>query len=105
MELVANCHGFTEVNLVTALGFYSMTSSMESVECLERAHKELTALSVEVFPGLMQTEQKIGSRREAVENELNLKQSEGYHKTVGSKYLLGSSSAPYWNSKYPTYLV
>ena len=39
MELVANCHGYTEVNLVTALGFYSMTSSMESVECLERAHK------------------------------------------------------------------
>ena len=35
---------------------------------------------------------------------MNLKHSEGYHKTVGSKYLVGSSAA-YYNSKYQTYLV
>ena len=39
MELIADCHGVTEVNLVTALGFYTMTCSMESLEHLERAHE------------------------------------------------------------------
>ena len=37
MELVADCHGVTDVNLITALGFCSMTSSIESLERLERA--------------------------------------------------------------------
>ena len=36
MELVADCHGVTDVNLTTALGFCSMTSSIESLERLER---------------------------------------------------------------------
>ena len=65
MELVAHCHGFTEVNLIIALGFYSITSSMER---LERAHELVTSLSVDVFPGSLQPEQKIGSWREALEN-------------------------------------
>ena len=30
-ELIADCHGGTEVNLVTALGFYSMFGSLESL--------------------------------------------------------------------------
>ena len=60
MELVADCHGVTEVNLTTALGFCSMTSSIESLERLERAHELVTSLSVEVFPGALQTEQRIG---------------------------------------------
>ena len=85
MELIKDCHGVTEVNLVTALGFYSMTSSVESLERLERALELVTAMSVEVFPGLLQTEQKIGSWRKALENEMNLKHSEEYHKAAGSK--------------------
>ena len=105
MELIAGCQGVTEVKLVTALGFYSMTSSVESLERIERAHELVTALSVEVFPGSLQTEQKIGSWREALENKMNLKHSEGNHKTAGSKYLVGSSAAPYCKSKYPTHLV
>ena len=60
MELIANCHGVTEVNLITVLGFYSLTSSMESLERLERAHMLVTSLSVEVLPGALQTEQRIG---------------------------------------------
>ena len=36
---------------------------------------------------------------------MNLKHSMGYHKTAGSKYLVGSSAAPYCNSKYPTHMV
>ena len=31
--------------------------------------------------------------------------SEGYHKTVGSTYLVGTSSVPYCNSKSPTRLM
>ena len=30
-ELIANCHGGTQMNLVTALGFYSMMGSLESL--------------------------------------------------------------------------
>ena len=82
-----------------------MTSSIESLERPERAHELVTSLSVEVFPGALQTEQKIGSWREVLANEMNLKYSEGYHKTVGSKYLAGSSAAPFCNRKYPTHLV
>ena len=73
MELVADCHGVTDVNLITALGFCSMTSSIESLERLERAHELVTSLSLEVFPGALQTEQKIGGWREALENEMNRK--------------------------------
>ena len=100
MELIADCHGVTKVNLTTALGFCSMTSSIESLEHLDCAHEVVIFLSVEVFPGALQPEQKIGSWREALENEMNLKHSEGYHKTVGSKYLVGFSAAPNCNGKY-----
>ena len=58
-----------------------------------------------MFPGALQTEQKIGRWREALENELNLKDSEAYHRPTGSKYLVVLSSAPYFNSKYPTHMV
>ena len=95
----------TDVNLITALGFCSMTSSIESLERLERAHELVTSLSLEIFPGALQTEQKIGGWREALENEMNLKDSEAYHRPTGSKYMVGSSSAPYCNSKYPTHMV
>ena len=101
MELVADCHGVTEVNLMTALGLCSMVRSIESLERLERAYALVTSLSVEVFPGALQTQQKIRSWREAHENEMNLEHSMGYHKTAGSKYLVGvgPSAAPYCNSK------
>ena len=105
MELIADCHGVTEVNLITALEFCTMTSSIESLERLERVHGLVTSLSVEVFPGLLQTEQKIGGWRETLENEMNLKNSEAYHRPTGSNYLVGSSSAPYCNSRYPTHMV
>ena len=36
---------------------------------------------------------------------MNLKHSMGYHNTAGSKYLVGSSAAPYCISKYPTHLL
>ena len=103
MELVVDCHGVTDVNLTTALGFCSMTSSIESLERLERAHELVTSLCVEVFSGALQTGQKIGGWREVL--EMNLKDSEAYHRPTGSKYLVGSSSAPYCNRRYPTHMV
>ena len=57
-ELIADCHGGTEVNLVTALGFYCMFGSLESLLNLEQKLEMVTAISVEVFPGVLQTEQK-----------------------------------------------
>ena len=105
MSLVADCHGVTEVNLLTASGFCSMVTSIESMERLERAHEQVTSLSVEVFPGASQTGLKYGSWREAHENETNLKHSMGYHETAGSKYLVGSSAVPYCNSNYPTHMM
>ena len=47
------------MNLSTALGFYSMTSSMESLERLERAHGLVTSLSVEVLPGAYRRSRKL----------------------------------------------
>ena len=105
MELIVDCHRVTEVTLVTALGFCSMFSSIESFEPHECAHELVTPFSVEVLPGALKTEQKTGSWREALENEMNLKHSIGYHKTAGSKYLVGSSAAPYCNSKYTTHVA
>ena len=52
-ELTADCHGGTEVNLVTAVGFYSMFCSLESLLNLEQKHEMVTAISVEVFPGVL----------------------------------------------------
>ena len=68
MKLIADCHGGTEVNLVTALGLYSMFGSLESPLNLEQKHEMVTIISVAVFPGVFQTEQKyIGMWREAIE--------------------------------------
>ena len=36
---------------------------------------------------------------------MNLKDSEAYHRPTGSKSLVGSSSAPYCYSRYPTHMV
>ena len=47
-----------EVNLVTALGFYSMFGSLESLLNFEQKHEMVTAIKVEVFPGVLETEQK-----------------------------------------------
>ena len=51
-ELIADCHGGIEVNLVTALGFYSMFGSLESLSNLEQKHEMVTTISVEFFPGV-----------------------------------------------------
>ena len=105
-ELIADCHGGTEVNLATALGFYSMFSSLESLLNLEQRHEMVTAISVEVFPGVLQTEQKhIGKWREAIEAEMNIRHSETYCRPSGARYLVGSTLAPMCKSRYPVHFV
>ena len=105
-ELIADCHGGTEVNLVTALGFYSMFGSLESLLNLEQKHEMVTAISVEVFPGVLQTEQKyIGKWREAIETKMNIRHSETYRRPSGARCLMGSTSAPMCKSRYPVHFV
>ena len=87
MELFAECHRATGVKLTTALGFCSMTSSNESLECLECAHELAPTLT---GPNLEAP--TIGSWREAAENEMNLKHSEGYQKTY-----LKSARSIWWD--------
>ena len=57
-KVIADCHEGTEVNLVTALGFYSKFSSLESQLNLKKKHEMVTAISVERLTGVLQTEQK-----------------------------------------------
>ena len=105
-ELIADCHGGTEVNLVTALGFFSMFGSLESLLNLEQKHEMVTAISVEVFPGVLQTEQKyIGKWREAIETEMNIRHSESYCRPSGARYLVGSTLASLCKSRYPMHFV
>ena len=105
-ELIADYHGGTEVNLVTALGFYSMFGSLESLLNLEQRHEVVTAISIEKFPGVLQTEQKyIGKWREAIETEMNIRHSESYYRPSGARYLVGSTLAPMCKSRYPVHFV
>ena len=105
-ELIADCHGGTEVNLVTALGFYSMFGSLESLLNLEQKHEMFTAISVEVFPGVLQDEQKhTGKWREAIEAEINIRHSETYRRLSGARYLVGSTLAPMCKGRYPVHFI
>ena len=105
-ELIADFHGGTEVNLVTALGFYSMFGSLESILNLEQIYEMVTAISVEVFPGVLQTELKhIGKWREAIEAEMNIRHNETYCRPSGARYLVGWTLAPMSKSIYPVHFV
>ena len=57
-ELLAGCHRRNKVNLMTALGFYSLFGSLESLLNREQKHEMVPAISVRVFPGVLQTVQK-----------------------------------------------
>ena len=91
---------------MTALGFYSMCGSLESLLNLEQKHEMVTAISVELFPGVLQTEQKhIGKWREAIEAEINIRHSETYRRLSGALNLVGSTLAPMFKTRYPVHFV
>ena len=105
-ELIADCHGGTEVNLVTALRFNSIFGSLESLLNIEQKHEMVTTISVEVFPVVLQTEQKyIGKWREAIEAEINIRHIETYRRPTGARYLVGSTLALLCNSRYLVHFV
>ena len=45
------------MNLLTALGLHSIFASLESLLNLEQNYETVTAISVEVYPGISQIEQ------------------------------------------------
>ena len=66
----------------------------------------VTAISAEVFLGVLQTDQKyIGNQREASKAEMNLKQTEAYQSPHGVRYLVGSKVSPTSRSRYPGHFV
>ena len=90
------------MNQLTALGFYSMFGSLESLLNLEQKHDMVTAISVEV----LQTDQKyIGKGREARESEMNIRQNKTYRRSSGARYLVGSTLAPICKSRYPVHFI
>ena len=97
-ELIACCHGGAEVNLEIALGFYSMFGSLESTLNIEQKHEMVTAISKEVFPGVLQTEQTIW--REARVVEMKIRRSETFRRSSVARYLVGSTIDPMCKSRY-----
>ena len=68
--------------------------------------RRFTAISVEVFLGVLQSEQKhIGKRREAKKVEMNIRQSETYRRLPGARYLVSSTIAPMCKSRYTVHFV
>ena len=62
-----------------------------------KTHEVITAMTVEVFLGILQTEQKhIGKWREAIEMEMNTRKSETYRRPSRARYLVGSTMARMW---------
>ena len=63
-------------------------------------------ISVDVLPGVLQTEQThIGKWREAIEMEMNIRQSETCCRLSGSRYLVGFTMARMCKSQNPVYFV
>ena len=66
----------------------------------------VTTISVEVLPGVLQTEQSyIGKWREAIEAETNIRHSGTYRRPTGARYLLGSTLAAMCKSRYSVHFV
>ena len=72
----------------------------------EKKHEVVTAISKEAFPAVLQTKQKYSGRwREAIEVEMNLKQSDAYQTPSDVRYVMGSTVTPLWKSRYPIHFV
>ena len=106
MQIVAECFTNTRVNIATALGFFSTMCSLQSLEMLESAHHLVTALSVESWPGALQTTQKhIRGWKLGLEAEMGFPVSEAYGLPVNAKVLVGSVMANLCGSHYPLHMV
>ena len=102
MQIMAECYTNTRVNIATALGFFSRMCSLQSLEMLESEHHLVTALSVESWPGALQTTKKhIRGWKIGLEAEMGFPVSEVYGLPLNAKSLVGSVMANVCGSHYP----
>ena len=96
----------SEVNIATALGFFSRMCSLQSLEILESEHQLWTALSVESWPGVLQMVQKhIRGWKIGLEAEMGIPVSEAYSLPTNAKSLVGSVMANLCGSHYPLHMA
>ena len=106
LHIVAECYTNTTVNIATALGFFSRMCSLQSLEMLESEHHLVTALSVNSWPGALQTTQKhIRGWKISLEAEMGFPVSEVYGLPVIAKSLVGSVMANLCGSHYPLHMA
>ena len=106
VQIMAECYTNTTVNIATALGFFSRMCSLQSLEMLESEHHLVTALSVESWPGALQTTQKhIRGWKIGLEAEMGFPVSEVYGLPVNAKSLVESVMANVCGSHYPLHMA
>ena len=106
VQIMAKCFTNTTVNIATALGFFSRMCSLQSLELLESEHHLVTALSVESWPGALQTAEKhIRGWKIGLEAEMGFPVSEAYGLPVNAKSLVGSVMAKVCGSHYPLHMA
>ena len=106
VQIMAECYTNTTVNIATALGFFSRMCSLQSLEMLESEHHLVSPLSVESWPGALQTTQKhIRGWKIALEVEMGFPVSEAYGLPVNAKSLVGSVMANLCGSHYPLHMA
>ena len=103
---MAQCYTNTTVNIATALWFFSRMCSLQTLEMLEPEHHLVTALSVESWPGALQTTQKhIRGWKIGLEAEMGFQVSEAYGLPVIAKSVVGSVMANVCGSHYPLHMA
>ena len=106
VQIMAECYTNTTMNIATALGFFSRICSLQSLEMLESEHHLVTALSVESWPGALQTTQKhIRGWKIGLEAEMGIPVSEAYGLPVNAKSLVESVMANVCGSHYPLHMA
>ena len=66
----------------------------------------VTAISIEMFPCVLQTEQKhIGKSREAIEVEIKIRQGETYRRTSAARCLIDCTMALMYKNRHPVRFV
>ena len=106
VHIVAECYANTTVNIATALRFFSRLCSLQSLEMLDSEHHLVTVLSVESWPGALQTTQKhIRGWKIGLEAEMGFPVSEAYGLPINAKSLVGSVMANLCGSHYPLHMA
>ena len=103
---MAECYTNTTVNIATSLRFFSRKCSLQSLEMLESEHHLVTALSVESWPGALQTTQKhIRGWKIGLEAEMGSPVIDAYGLPVNAKSLVRSVMANVCGSHYPLHMA